>query len=181
MADSSPTTRSALLKAGRALAERQGTAAALSPEDVCAEACLASPEFVAQFADLSQFQQALLLIGLDEVRGALIQITLNEKPGLKRLTQAIVRWLDVNVERPWVRELILLHSGDSVIADTVRKRTNGLVLLAQVEFESTGRERAAIVARVLSGLMIETALAEYDARRALPDLRATLLAFVERT
>lgn len=175
------STAATLLNAAAALAARTGSALALTVEQVCAEAGADAQAFSSQFKDIDEFRQALMWVGHDAVRGELIQAVTQQKPGLPRLQLALVSWCDANLARPWLRELAAVYGNTPPNPEKVRSRINGFALMLQLELEALGRSRAGTVAKLLVGITVEVAVAEYEARKPQPEMRQILLNFLEHT
>ena len=172
-----PAARSEWIAAALRLAADRGVGAvtpeAIAPADAAG--------FAAAFPDREAYLNALMTHGLDEVRAAVVQITLQRKPGVERLTAALTTWLDANLARPWLRDLILQQSLSPLAADTLRKRVNGFILMLQLEFETMGWPRAGLSARLAVAAMIEVALAEFEAHQIQPAMRESLLAYLRKS
>ena len=136
--------------------------------------------FRRHFGSLADFQAALMAQGLDEVRQQVFEAMAPAPAGPERLALALRTWLDAHRARPWVRALTVRLWGNARAFELVRQRINGFVMILQLELEAVDWPRATTSARLCAAAMFDISLAEFEAGRALPDLRDTMLAYVRR-
>lgn len=178
-AESGQRGRAEWLAVGTAIAAQQGAAAA-TPEAAVLALGADPAELAAHFPDARAFRVGLMMQGMDDIRGEVIHNIQNRRPGGERLAAALLSWLDANLSRPWVRELVFEMTVEPGIGDQVRKRTNGFILMLQLEFETMGWPRAGSSARLTAAAMIEIAMAEFEQRAEAAELRATLLTYLQK-
>jgi AcrR family transcriptional regulator len=171
--------RDRLLAAGRRLLERVG-ADGVTAESVAEEAGLKAGTFQRHFGTPEAFLCALMEAMADEVRASLAKLTLNMPAGLPRMKLAIDSYLAANVERPRLRELVTRLRADPEGARAIQRRIVAFTMMMELELKSLKRPRASATARLLTAAVIETSMAEYEARAPLPDFRATLYTYLER-
>jgi hypothetical protein len=132
------------------------------------------------FGDSHSFHLALLDRLLMDSRAAVVAASADLPPGIPRLWRAAETWLDFNAARPGLREMMLAMRYEPDARARVRGQIRGFAIMMQLELKSVSWPHASATARMLTAMMVETALAEHEANRKLPDFRAMARCFLER-
>ncbi|HZR37610.1 MAG TPA: hypothetical protein VFA75_19720 [Nevskia sp.] len=169
--------RERILKAAADLSVPRGSALGLTDAEVIASAGIGADEFPGAFADRRAFLLALLLHFLDLARADAIDTLAQTDSGIPRIAAAFERYWDANLRWRPMRELALHFRGDPEGAEILRARLHGVTLIAQYELGRVGWPHPAAVARLAASLCVETAVAEYEAGHALPELRYSVLSY----
>ncbi len=167
--------RERILKAARELSVPRGSALGLTDEEVIAAVGITAGEFRDAFADRRAFLLALLLDFLDLARADAIETLAQSESGIPRIAAAFERYWDANLCWRPMRELALHFRFDSEGAEVLRARLHGVTLIAQYELNAIDWPHPAAAARLAANMCVETAIAEYEAGRALPELRYSVL------
>jgi AcrR family transcriptional regulator len=171
-----PDIRRALLAAGKQLAERGEKG--ISAESVSAEAGLQGASLGQHFQTLSHYLGCLVEAILDELRDEITAETAKLPQGLARVQRSMESYLEGNLCRPHLRSLMATHRFDPVVAEVSRRRTYGYGMLMNMEFAGIGTPFPAAAGRLCAVMAVETAIAEHEAGRRLPDMREALYAFL---
>jgi AcrR family transcriptional regulator len=178
MAPSSQTSfKPVLLEVGVRLSLDKGSALALKTASVCAAAALSKESFSACFADRRAYLLALLQHYLDLARAEAIETLSQTPPGVARIGAAFQTYWTANLRWRPMRELAIHFRSDPAGAEILRARLAGVVMIAQHELKSIGWPWPAATARLAGGMCVETAIAEFEARQELPDMRKAVMAF----
>lgn len=172
------TARDRLTAAARRRLAAGESAAALNAETLASEAGIAWAD--AGYADLDALRCDLLQDLMDAAREESTRATEGMPAGLDRLRLALHCYLDASFKRPALREMTLLLQTHPQGRDISRRRVNGFSLLLRMELLSAGVVDASPIARLLTTMALETSLAEYEARRRLPEWREILDAYLNR-
>lgn len=174
-ANNTPATRARLLECAAALALERGSALDLQLDAVLAAAKASEAEFHLAFPGRRQFLLALMLHYLDVARAAAIEALAQSQPGVPRIAAAFTDYWEANLRLRPMRELCLHFRTDPEGAEILRARLAGVTVITQHELRSIGWPRAASAARLAAQMCVECAVAEFEARKALPDVRAAVL------
>jgi AcrR family transcriptional regulator len=178
MAPSNQTSsKLVLLEAGVRLSQEKGSAVALKVASVCSAAGLSRESFNACFTDRRAYLLALLQHYLDLARAEAIETLSLTPPGVARIQAAFQTYWTANLRWRPMRELAIHFRADPAGAEMLRVRLAGVVMIAQHELKSTGWPWPAATARLAGMMCVETAVAEFEARQELPDMRRAALAF----
>jgi AcrR family transcriptional regulator len=168
-----------LLAAGRRLADTPGVTV-IDEAAVCAAAGMAPEALRDAFGDLETFRCALLASLIDDTRDRVARITNNMPAGIERLKLAIETYLEANMQRPALRELLselrFTHAG----SDIIRSRVAGFGVMMGVELRALGRPHPEATARLLTAAVTEIAQAEHEAGGRLTAMRAALLRYLDQ-
>jgi len=167
--------RERILKAARELSVPRGSALNLADAEVVSAAGVSAGEFASAFADRRAFLLALLTDFLDLARADAIETLAQSESGIPRIAAAFERYWDANLRWRPMRELALYFRVDPEGAEILRARLHGVTLIAQYELNHIEWPHPAAVARLAANMCVETAVAEYEAGRALPELRYSVL------
>ncbi|MBW8811508.1 MAG: hypothetical protein JF591_22415 [Lysobacter sp.] len=170
--------RERILKAARELSVPRGSALELPQDELLAAAGVSQAEFDGAFADRRAYLLALLLDFLDLARADAIETLARSESGVPRIAAAFERYWDANLRWRPMRELALHFRNDPEGAEILRARLHGVTMIAQYELKVTDWPHPAAAARLAATLCVETAVAEYEAGRALPELRYLALSFL---
>lgn len=170
--------RTALLAAGRRLSE-QLRLAELSAEAVCAAAGLSVERFHALYPSLTAYHCELLGRLIDDVRDAVARITTNMPGGVARLKLALETYLEANVSRPTLRELLVTLRFDAAGIEVIRKRVSGFRVMMELELRTAQWPRPAATARLLTAAVTDIAQAEQEAGARQSGMRATLFHYLD--
>ncbi|MDE0853739.1 MAG: hypothetical protein OSA97_04885 [Nevskia sp.] len=169
--------RGRILVAARELSVSLGSALELPEAEVLAAAGISPAQFNAAFADGRSYLLALLLDFLDRARADAIDSLAQSPPGVPRIAAAFERYWDSNLRWRPMRELALHFRADPEGGEVLRARLHGVTMIAQYELNRIDWPHAAAVARLAANMCVETAIAEYEARRVLPELRYAVLSY----
>lgn len=164
-----------LIDVGRDLALKQGSAVALSIEQVMQAANVPAPLFYTYFPDWRSYLLALLQYFLDLARAESIQAMMMSPLGLPRIFAAWVSYWDANLRWRPLRELAIHFRTDAEGSEILRMRLAGVVMIAQHELKSIQWPHPAEAARLTGQMVVETAVAEFEAGHALPAMRQCVL------
>jgi len=169
--------RGRILDAARDLSVARGGVLDVLDEEVIAAAGMTPAEFASAYAGRRAFLLALLLDFLDRARADAIDTLAQSPPGIARIVAAFERYWDSNLRWRPMRELALHFRSDPEGAEILRGRLHGVTMIAQYELNRINWPHAPAVARLVANMCVETAIAEYEAGRALPELRYSVLSF----
>ncbi len=169
--------RERILKAARELSVPRGSALEVPEAEVSAAAGVTPAEFQSAYPDRRAYLLALLLHFLDLARADAIDSLAQSEPGIPRVMAAFERYWDANLRWRPMRELALHFRTDPEGAEILRARLHGVTMIAQYELKRIDWPHPAAVARLAANLCVETAVAEYEAGQALPELRYSALSF----
>lgn len=170
--------RDCLLAAARRRLAAGESAAALQAETLAAEAGVVWAD--GGYVDLDALRCDLLQDLMDSAREEATGATEGLPAGLDRLRLALHSYLDASFKRPALREMTLLLQTHPQGRDISRRRVNGFSVILRMELLSAGVVEATAIARLLTAMALETSLAEYEARRRLPEWRDILDAYLKR-
>lgn len=178
MQDADQAQRDALMEAAITLAEQRGGVLALPLAEVAQQAHEPLADAERLYPELTPFWLDLLQYLLDLARAAVIESMPGTRPGLSRIRTAYETYLDTNLRHRALRELALHFRGHAEGAERLRSRAHGVMLITQVELRTAGWPNAAPAARLLTAMVLEVALAEYEAAAPLPDLRTAMFNYL---
>lgn len=169
--------RSALLEAGRRLAER-GVLDPPVAAVIASEAGLSEGLFHACFRDSREYLLALHQYFLREILKQVIASLAGLHPGVKRLQTGVQAFLDGCLQLHGLRTLLLrLESSPDVTVEAHRRRRAFMEML-RLEFKAAGWAHPEETARLYRVMVEEAALAELEANRELPVIRYILWQFL---
>jgi AcrR family transcriptional regulator len=171
--------RERLLAAGRRLADTPGVSV-IDEEAICAAASVAPEALRAGFGDLHGFRCALLSTLIDDTRDRVARVTSNMPAGVERLKLALETYLEANIQRPPLRELLSELRFTPAGVDIIRSRVAGFGVMMGVELRALGRPHPEATARLLTAAVTEIAQAEHEAGTRLPAMRGTLLRYLDQ-
>ena len=172
-------TKRKLLQAARRLAADDGLrfdAAALA-----AAAEVPPAAITRSYADFDLLLCELLDQLYDEVRDVVTKLTLNMPAGSARLQLALDAYLQALLERPGLRSLAHRLRFHPQGAKVIRQRVKGFNLMLQLELIASQWPHPEATARLCTAALIETAVAESEVGRKLPDMRRTLIGYFAGT
>ena len=169
--------RGRILAAARELSVAGGSALDLPDSELIAEAGVSQDEFTSAYADRRAYLLALLLDFLDRARADAIDTLAQSPPGVPRIAAAFERYWDCNLRWRPMRELALHFRTDAEGAEILRGRLHGVTMIAQYDLNRIDWPHAAAAARLAANMCVETAIAEYEARHILPELRYSVLSY----
>jgi len=169
--------REQLLQQAARLAVEQGSALRLEGAVVAAAAGLGEGDFSLCFADHRAFLLALMVHFLDRARAEAIEALEGAAPGIPRIVTAFVRFWDANCRWRPMRELALHLCCDPEGAEVLRLRSLGAAKITQFELAAIGWKHPAASAWLVTQMCVETAVAEFEAGRELPEMREAVLAY----
>jgi TetR/AcrR family transcriptional repressor of nem operon len=170
-------TRDALLKAGVAVAERDGLAG-MSVNRVVAEAGVAKGTFYVHFADREAFVDALHERFYGRVDEAVAATTRDAAPGPDRLLRGACAYLDACLADRGVKALLLEARADGAIPERASGREERFVALSVPGFRAMGWRDAGVAARLFVRMISEGAILELEAGRRVPAVRRSLARFL---
>jgi hypothetical protein len=132
------------------------------------------------FGSMPGYRLALLDGWMKQVRDSVVEATTRLPPGPKRIRAAMEAWLDASLEHPLLRRM-LMEPGEPAQAEHVYAQVRGFTLMLQMELSNIAWLRAVAAARLYTAMAIETAFAELEAGRRLPEFRETLFAPLEHS
>jgi TetR/AcrR family transcriptional regulator, transcriptional repressor for nem operon len=153
---------------------------ALTAKRLSLQAGVELDEVNACYPDFKDYLTDLFTFLLDEVRDITVEATASQRPGIERMWRGIEVFLDARQDRPAIHELSRLLQGYAPAAKLSRSRNQGFVRIFAIEFASAGWPDAQASGHLITALVSETVQAEYEARRRLPEYRATLRSFLTR-
>jgi TetR/AcrR family transcriptional repressor of nem operon len=164
-------TRDALLRSGRAVAERNGLAK-LSVTAVVKEAGVAKGTFYVHFTDREAFVAALREDARQRIAERVTEQVVDLEPGIERLLSGLTAYLDACLANRTVKAVI----------QEVRDDTSGrasLAALVQANLRAAGWRDPPSAARLVVAMAVEVALVEHEAGSKQHGLRRWLRRFVE--
>ncbi len=171
--------RERLLAAGRRLADTPGVKR-IDESAVCAAAGLAPEALHEAYETAHHFRCALLAALIDDTRDRVARITSNMPAGVERLKLALETYLETNLQRPPLRELLselrFTHEG----AEIIRSRVAGFGVMMGLELRALERPHPEETARLLTAAVTEIAQAEHEAGTRLAAMRDTLLRYLDQ-
>jgi hypothetical protein len=170
--------RGRILATARELSTQRGSALEVLNAEVMSAAGITPEQFVEAFPDRRSYLLALLLDFLDSARADAIDTLAQSDQGVARICAAFERYWDSNLKWRPMRELALHFRGDEEGSEILRARLHGVTMIAQYELDRAGWPHPAAAARLLATLCVETAVMEYEAGRALPEVRHSALAYL---
>jgi len=162
-----------LLDAGAEVAATEGLSG-LSVNRVVAAAGVAKGTFYVHFADREAFVDALHARFHDRVRAALAQATDGTEPGPERLWRGAEAYLDVCLEYPAIKALVLEARGEGALTPSMEARREALGGTAVPSFRAMGWPDVNAAAQLLGAMMNEIAIRELESARRLPAARRAL-------
>ncbi|HEX4896303.1 MAG TPA: hypothetical protein VFV11_08235 [Solimonas sp.] len=176
-----PDPRHCWIDAGAALAPALTRPDELTAERLAQASGRPAAEFAALWSDPVNFRIELLARLLDEVRDSVAKNTAGMAPGLMRAKLATEAYLEANLERHLLRRLVFelrhLEEGAAVI----RARAFGFMMMMKLELHAMGRTRTEAISRLMTAAVLETAVAEFEAERALPEMRQVIFSYFNRS
>lgn len=173
-----PKHQAELLATGRSLAGQGGLAAITVPA-LCEGAGISERTFKRLYPGLNAYLGQLARVQLDEARDLLTRMTHNMPPGLPRLKLAMETYLQANLQRPLLREIMRDLRTDPAIETLMRERITGFTMMTGLELRRAKWPRPEMTARLLTTAVLETIFAEFEAGRVLPEYRATLFRYLD--
>jgi TetR/AcrR family transcriptional regulator, transcriptional repressor for nem operon len=171
--------RRRLLTAGRRLVDTPGTPG-LDETSVCAAADVTPEQLRQCFGGWQAYRCALLAALIDDTRARVARITSNMPAGIERLKLAVETYLETNVQRPLLRELLSELRFTDAGAELIRARVAGFGVMMGLELRALGRPHPEATARLLTAAVTEIAQAEHEAGCRLPAIRGTLLRYLDQ-
>lgn len=178
MTDANKLIRDALLEAAITLAQQRGGALQLTIAEIAREASESPQQAQQCYPEMAVFHRELLQYLLDLARAGVIEMMPTAKPGLSRIRKAFETYLDTNLRHRALRELALHFRNDPDGAERLRMRAHGVMLLTQMELHVAGWPNSAPAARLLTAMVQDVAIAEFEAAAPLPSLRETMFAYL---
>lgn len=173
------TEQAALIEAGLKLLAQGCKPAELPLQDLSAVAGLSAQVFERCYATPADFQLALFQRLLDDSRAAATQAA-DQPDGLMSLKRGVEAYLDSHLRHPAVRELTLLLRDREAGQAIINRRIAGFHRVLQVGLSALRSLYPLAGAQLLTAMVIETSQAEYEAQAALPEMRETLYAYLDR-
>ncbi|WP_194895452.1 TetR/AcrR family transcriptional regulator [Catenulispora pinisilvae] len=171
-------TKEGLLKAGEAVAERDGLAG-LSVAAVTAQAGVAKGTFYLYFPDRNAFVDALHQRFYDQVSDAVGHAAAGLAPGRDLLVAAIEAYLDVCLANHAVKALIFETRAHGNLTGAMQERVTLMATLAEPSLKVLGLTPTKIGSRLVLALTSEAALIEMEAGRKVPAARRTIRALLD--
>ncbi len=162
-----------LLDAGAEVAAREGLSG-LSVNRVVAAAGVAKGTFYVHFADREAFVDALHARFHERVRAAAASASVSTEPGAERLWRAAEAYLDVSLEHPAIKALVLEARGEGALTASMEARREALAATAAPSFKAMGWPDARAAAQLLGAMAAEIAITELEAGRRVPAARRAL-------
>ena len=162
-----------LLDAGAEVAAREGLSG-LSVNRVVAAAGVAKGTFYVHFADREAFVDALHARFHERVRAAAAAASASTEPGAERLWRAAEAYLDVSLEHPAIKALVLEARGEGALTASMEARREALAATAAPSFKAMGWPDARAAAQLLGAMAAEIAITELEAGRRVPAARRAL-------
>lgn len=170
-------TKESLLKAGEAVAEREGLGG-LSVSAVAARAGVAKGTFYVYFPDRDAFVDALHQRFYDQVADRVSTAVAGFEPGRDLLVAAVDAYLDVCLANHGVKALVFEMSARGVMTEAMAERVARLTKLAEPSVRVLGMTPARISTRLIMALASEAALIELEAGHKVPSARSTVRALL---
>jgi AcrR family transcriptional regulator len=175
--DAAHGTRTLLLAAGVAVAEREGLAG-MSVNRVVAEAGVAKGTFYVHFPDRAAFIDALHEALHERVRLAAAAATAETQPGSEQLWQAAQAYLDVCLADRAIKALILEARTEGALTGSMSARHERLAESTVPSFRAMGWPDARAAAQLFAAMTSEVAIRELEAGRRIPAARRALRRFL---
>ena len=172
------STKESLLKAGEAVAERDGLGG-LSVAAVTAQAGVAKGTFYVYFPDREAFVDALHQRFYDQVAEAVATAAADREPGRDLLTSVIEAYLDVCLTNHAVKALIFEARAQRTATTAMSDRVSSLLALTEPSLRELGLTPTSISTRLIMALTSEAALIELEAGHQVPAARATIRALLD--
>ena len=170
-------TREALLRAGEAIAERDGLSG-LSVAAVARQAGVAKGTFYLYFDDRDALIDALHQAFYAQVSVAVSRAAAGLPAGRELLLAAIDGYLDVCLENHAVKALVFETRAQSALTTTMEEREALFAQLAEPSVRAIGLTPARIAARLVVALTSEAALIEMEAGHRVPGARRSIRALL---
>lgn len=167
------STQESLLKAGEAVAEREGLGG-LSVAAVAAQAGVAKGTFYVYFPDREAFVDALHQRFYEQAAGAVADAVAGLEPGRDLLVAGIEAYLDACLANRAVKALALESRAQGGTTETMAGRVAELLKLAEPSVRVLGLTPARITTRLIMALTTEAALIEVEAGRKVPSVRRAI-------
>lgn len=167
------STKESLLKAGEAVAERDGLGG-LSVAAVTAQAGVAKGTFYVYFPDRDAFVDALHLRFFERVAGAVTDAAGSLEPGRDFLVAAIEAYLDVCQEHRAITVLFFESKTQGGLTPAMKDRVAELMKLCEPSVRALGMTPARISTRLIMALTSEAALIELEAGQKVPSARKAI-------
>lgn len=170
-------SRHTLIEAGKELSLKCGSALQLTTEQVITAANIPESLFYTLFSGRRAYLLALLQHFLDLARAESINAMSSNPIGLPRIFAAWTSYWDANLRWRPLRELAIYFKTDAEGSEILRMRLAGVVMISQHELKTIHWPNPAEVARLTAQMVVETAVAEFEAGHALPKMREAVLAY----
>lgn len=118
-----------------------------------------------------EFQRAVLDVLMSRVRADLLPPVEGIDAGNNRVVAGINAYLDAQLRRPLIRQLMQHLKEVDGGTDYIRRRISGFNYLIAAELKSISWPHPEMTARLLAAAIIEAATMEFEAGRKLDDLR----------
>jgi len=164
-----------VLRAARQLIGNGAKPSRIRVTDLVAARACSEQELSGLFPDFAAFQRELCALLFADAREAIIKATTGIGSGLKQLTTAFIAYLDYNLAHPDLQELAHHIQQDPQGWELLQRMEVGVALVAQADLDAMNASLRSARARLLTSLVVAVVRAEYQAKRALPDLREALL------
>ncbi|MGQ4512001.1 TetR family transcriptional regulator [Streptomyces sp. DW26H14] len=171
-------TRESLLKAGEAVAERDGLGS-LSVAAVATQAGVAKGTFYVYFADRNAFVDALHQRFYEQVADVVSTVTAGLEPGREFLVAAIDAYLDVCLANRAVKAFTFEARARGALTDTMADRVDHLMRLAEPSVRALGMTPTWINTRLIMAITSEAALIELEAGHEIPAARDTVRSLLD--
>lgn len=170
-------TRQRLLDSGSELA-RTKSLATLTVDEVVAHAGCAKGTFFTHFQTRAEFFVALHRAFHERVAASVQDAIADIEPGLPRLVQGSLAYLDACRREHAVKSLLVEARWLPEISAEVHRQNARFDELAAVNFLAAGWPSPKQAARLWVALVAEVALAEAESSRRLPNFRRQLTLFL---
>lgn len=167
------STKESLLKAGEAVAGREGLGG-LSVAAVTAQAGVAKGTFYVYFPDRDAFVAALHERFFDAVAGAVGGAVEGLEPGRELLIAAIEAYLEACLANHAIKAMILESRTHGGLPPAMADRVAELQELVEPSVRVLGLTPARISARLIMALTSEAALIELEAGQRVPAARKAI-------
>jgi len=170
--------RTRLLAAGQQLAA-DAAGEPLSVAAVCAHAGLPVERFAALYPSLHDYHCELVGQLFEEVRDNVARITTNMPASTARLKLALETYLEANISRPRLRELVAALRFAPRGAAVIRKQVSGFTVMIGLELRAVGWPRPEATARLLTAALVEAAQAEHESGMRAHGMRAAVYRYLD--
>ena len=126
---------------------------------------------VALFGSEAAFRRQLLDALMTRVRGEMLSAVEGLDAGNTRVVSGLNAYLDAQLKRPVIRELMQVLKEVDGGTDYIRGRIAGFNYLIAAELKSISWPNPELTARLLAAAVIEAATIEFECGKRLDDLR----------